>query len=56
MLGHVDDWLAELFGPAGIDTTVSQLTEQASQLLGPAALARAEAARARIAELDAEIS
>jgi len=56
VLGRVDDWLAELFGPARIDTTLSQLTEQAAQLQDPAALDRAEAARTRIAEYDAEIS
>jgi len=56
VLGRVDDWLAELFGPARIDTTLSQLTEQAAQLQDLAALDRAEAARTRIAEYDPEIS
>jgi DNA invertase Pin-like site-specific DNA recombinase len=56
VLGHVDGWLAELFGPAGIDATLNQLAGQAAQLHDPAALARAEAARARIAGYDAEIS
>jgi site-specific DNA recombinase len=56
VLGRVDDWLAELFHPAGIDTTLSQLAEQAAQLQDPTALARAEAARARINEYDAETS
>jgi hypothetical protein len=28
VLGRVDDWLAELFAPDGIDATVGQLTEQ----------------------------
>jgi site-specific DNA recombinase len=56
VLGHVDGWLGELFGPAGIDETLSQLAERAAQPNDPAALARAEAARARIAEYDAEIS
>jgi hypothetical protein len=45
-----------MFGPASIDATLSQLAEQAAQLQDPAALVRAEAARARIAECDAEIS
>jgi DNA invertase Pin-like site-specific DNA recombinase len=56
VLSHVDGWLAELFGSAGIDATLSCLAEKAAQLQDPAALARAEAARARIAEYDAEIS
>lgn len=55
VLGHVDDWLAELFGPDGIGATLSQLAAQAAQLQDPAALARAEAARVRINEYDAEI-
>jgi DNA invertase Pin-like site-specific DNA recombinase len=56
VLGHLDHWLAELFGPAGIDTTLSQLAEQAALLQDPAALARAEGARRRLAEYDAEIN
>jgi hypothetical protein len=44
--GPADDWLAGLFGPVAIDATLSQLTGQAAQLQDPAALARAEAARA----------
>jgi site-specific DNA recombinase len=55
VLGRVDGWLAELFGPDGTDTTISQLAEQAAQIQDPTALARAEAARARINEYDAEI-
>jgi hypothetical protein len=46
VLGPVDDWLAGLFGPVAIDATLSQLTGQAAQLQDPAALTRAEAARA----------
>jgi hypothetical protein len=56
VLGRVDDWLGELFGPAGIDATLSQLAERAAQLQDPAALARVEAACVRIAGYDAEIS
>ena len=47
---------AQLFGSVGIDVTLDQLAEPAAQLDGPAALARAEAAQARIADYDAEIS
>jgi site-specific DNA recombinase len=56
VLGHVDDWLEELFAPDCIDATVSQLTEQAAQLEDPAAQARAEAARSRVADCDAQLS
>ena len=56
VLGHVDDWLAELFDPDAIGATVAQLAEQAEQLEDPAAHARAEAARLRVAECDAQIS
>jgi hypothetical protein len=28
VLGHVDDWLEELFAPDAIDETVTQLTQQ----------------------------
>jgi hypothetical protein len=56
VLGRVDDWLAELFSPDGMDATLSQLGERSAQLHDPAALARAEAARTRIDECDAEIS
>ena len=56
VLGHLDDWLEELFSPAGIHTTLDHLAEQAAQLQDPAALARAEGGRGRIAEYDAEIS
>ena len=45
-----------MFDPGSIDTTVGQLTEQAARLEDPATHALAEAARARIAECDAEIS
>ncbi len=55
VLGQVDDWLGELFAPDGIDATVNQLAEQAARLEDPAAQARAEAARARIADYDAKI-
>ena len=55
MLGRVDDWLAEVFGPDGIDATLSQLAGQAAQLQDPGTLARAEAARVRIGEYYAEI-
>ena len=56
VLGQVDDWLAEMFAPANIDATLNVLAGQAAQLENPATLARAEAARARIAEYDAQIS
>ncbi len=56
VLGHVDEWLAELFAPDGIDATVNQLAERAEQLQDPAAEVRAAAAHARIAEYDAQIS
>jgi hypothetical protein len=56
VLGEVDDWLAELFAPDAIDATVTELTEQAERLEDPAAQARAEAARERIATYDAQIS
>ena len=39
----------------GIDATLSKIAEQAAQFEDPAASARAEAARVRIAECDAEI-
>lgn len=56
MLGQVDDWLAETFAPANIDATLDVLARQADQLEDPAAGAKAEAARARVAEYDAQIS
>src|SRR5262249_2844596 len=56
VLGPLDDWLAETFGPVGRDATVSQLAERAAYLHDPAALSRVEAARARGSELDAEMS
>lgn len=56
VIGHVDDWLAELFAPEAVNETVAQLTGQAAHLEDPATNALAEAARARIAECDAEIS
>jgi site-specific DNA recombinase len=56
VLGHVDDWLTELFAPEAIDATVNQLTEQTERLEDLASQARAEAARARITEYDAEIT
>ena len=55
VLGHVDDWLAELFATEAIDATVTQLTEQAGQLEDPAQT-RAEAALARIADFDAQMT
>ena len=45
-----------MFAPDAIDGTVAQLTEQAERLEDPATQARAEAARARIAGYDAQIS
>ena len=51
VLGHVDGWLAELFAPDAINDTVTLLTEQEGRLDDPDTQARAEAARARIAEL-----
>lgn len=56
MLGHVDDWLAELFAPGGIDATVDQLAEQAGQLDDHAARTRAESALERIATYDAQMA
>ena len=56
VLGQVDDWLAEMFAPANIDATLDVLAGQATQLDDPATLARAVAARARIADYDAQIS
>jgi site-specific DNA recombinase len=56
VLGHVDDWLAELFAPDRIDATAAKLAEQATHVEDPATTARAEAARTRIAEYDAEIA
>jgi site-specific DNA recombinase len=56
VLGKVDDWIAELFAPGSIDATVTQLADQAERLEDPATQARAESARARIADYDAEIS
>jgi len=44
VLGKVDDWLAEVFAPDNLDTTVGQLVEQAARLEDPATQARAEAA------------
>jgi hypothetical protein len=56
VLGRVDDWLAELFAPDALDATVAQFAEQAERLEDPAAEVRAAAAKARIAECDAQIS
>jgi site-specific DNA recombinase len=56
VLGQVDDWFAEIFAPANLDATLDTLTRQAAQLDDPAARARAEAASARIADYDAQIS
>jgi site-specific DNA recombinase len=56
VLGQVDDWFAEIFAPANLDATLDTLAEQAAQLDDPAARARAEAASARIADYDAQIS
>jgi len=56
MLGQVDDWLAEMFAPANIDATLDVLAGQAAQLEDPATRDKTEAARARIAEYDAQIS
>ena len=56
MLGRVDEWLAELFAPGGIDATVRQLTDQAAQAEDSPTHTRAEAARARIADYDAQMS
>jgi site-specific DNA recombinase len=55
VLGRVDDWLAELFAPDGLGATVGQLTDQAAQAEDPTISARAEAARARIADYDAQM-
>jgi hypothetical protein len=56
VLGQVDGWLAEMFAPANLDATLDVLTRQAAQLEDPAASTKAEAARARVAEYDAQIS
>ena len=56
VLGDVDGWLAELSAPEAFDATVAQIAEQAERQEDPAAQARAEAARVRIAEYDAQIS
>ncbi|HMD25603.1 MAG TPA: zinc ribbon domain-containing protein [Streptosporangiaceae bacterium] len=56
VLGQVDDWLAEMFAPANIDATLDVLAGQAAQLEDPATRDKTEAARARIAEYDAQIS
>jgi site-specific DNA recombinase len=56
VLGHVDDWLAELFAAEAIEETVTQLAEQAGQLEDPAAQARALAALARVADFDAQMT
>jgi len=56
VLGQVDDWLAELFAPANLDATLDVLARQAAQFEDPAAGTKAEAARARVAEYDAQIS
>ena len=56
LVGQVDDWLGEMFGPDGIDETLAQLAEQAAQLEDPAAQARAEEARARVADHDAQLA
>jgi site-specific DNA recombinase len=56
VLGRVDDWLAELFAHDGIDATIAKLTEQAERLEDPSVYARAEAAQARIAEYEAQIT
>lgn len=56
VLGQVDDWLAEMFAPANIDVTLDVLAGQAAQLEDPATRDKTEAARARIAEYDAQIS
>jgi site-specific DNA recombinase len=55
VLGHVDDWLAELFATEAIDATVTRLAEQVGQLQDPAQT-RAEAAHVRIADYDAQLS
>jgi site-specific DNA recombinase len=56
VLGHVDDWLAQLFAPGGIGATVDQLAEQAEQLEDPATAVRAAAARERISTCDDQIA
>jgi site-specific DNA recombinase len=56
VLGQVDDWLAEMFAPANIDATLDVLAGQAAQLEDLATRDKTEAARARIAEYDAQIS
>jgi hypothetical protein len=56
VLGHVDDWLAELFAAEAIEETVTLLAEQAGQFEDPAAQARAAAALARLADFDDQIA
>ena len=45
-----------MFAPANIDVTLDVLAGQAAQLEDPATRDKTEAARARIAEYDAQIS
>ena len=45
-----------MFEPGSIDATLSTITQQAASVEAPGATVRAEAARASIAECDAEIS
>ena len=45
VLGRVDGWLAELFGPASIDATLSQLAEAGGPAPGPPALAQSRYAK-----------
>jgi DNA invertase Pin-like site-specific DNA recombinase len=56
LIGQVEDWLGEIFDPGSIEETINLLAEQAEQLQDPAALARAEAAQARIADYDDQIA
>jgi hypothetical protein len=56
LTNQVEDWLAELFDPDGIDATVNQITEQAERLEDPAASVRVAAAQARIADYDAQLA
>jgi hypothetical protein len=56
VLPRLDDWLAEKFAPAGLDDTLAELAEQAASPEDLGASAKAQAARARIAEYDAQLS
>lgn len=53
--GELDPWLGQAFDPANLDATLDRLTDQATAAAGDTS-ARAEAAQARIADLDKKIA